>query len=1293
MFVNLKEIGSLEDCRSKVLVYVYEDQALENTAKYEPIDVLIASIRKINYSCTLILDNIDEIIVDGANAKSKFLDDIKMLLKESSYLNVLTTSREETRFLENDGFKTLSLRLGPLDDSDSRQLLRVLVKDIQPLECAQLCKICGNSPLALKMIAMTINEDDVNSVGLVEDLYHGRMSIFDVLDKEELPDHMRVYKILDFTYSNLKCHEREMYVSLSLFHSSFDARAVAKVVNIETTTLVKQQMGVLVRKSLVEYDSETKRYSLHTLIQDHAEKKIQDSKEMKDLLLRASYRFNKHFLLEIEQLNQAFLSGNSVFAMQSFGKDKENFLKSLNKSVGTDELHTKAVNIMTKMDIFMDTIFWNDKGKRDSLYDTYLSETEERDDIDTELYSELLVSKAFGVLHFDEDEASNLLSEATEGQEHGSSPEHRGKCLCYQGFRSMFLEETEEGSIYLENGIEALEKLENSDLHLSNKVVVVLSCRILCEYYRRRGKKQDAAKTIAKVIATCKNDEYLKSVLFPKTKEVLSFDTAEETIYQPISAQISYFLSKTLKTLGGMEYVKSDVEQALEIICELRSLIGDTLDVAQLYYVHGITLSQMGCYREGIEVLKTSLLVRNKTCRESAHHGETYHQLGWSYYQQENYETALELHKKALVVKKNLFGEQHLKAADTYHELGNTCYKLARYDTALGYNRKALAVRKACEDEKAIAESQFAIGCTLFKLKHYKQALKANNSSFIVREQLLGKHVKTADSIHSIGCTVFQLKNYFYAIKAFKESATMRKSLLGNHVGTADSYYKLGCTYYEMKKYVEALDAHKEARLIREELQEYEKTLKSLYWIGKTHQKMKENENAKNVFAEAVLITKKFEGQQKTADVLNKIGHSCFEMKYYKEAVDVYKIAVNIGEKLQEHEKTFESLYWIGKAHHELQDFESEIVVFMQAFIEKFEAHKATKATKVSNTYFLTYYGEEGKTRARDSDEKALEITEKLDKYIARTDMGENIELTNYENKEKVQKYEQMSDYFNNVGHIYCQTEDYARALEAYTRALHIREELQQYEKISDSWDAIGCAYYEMKDYKRAMDAHTNALLIRKELQKLEKLSDSWNNIGCTNYKIKDYKRAIDAHMEALKIRENLQKQEKVSDSLNDIGRAYYKMEGDYKTSALNAHMKALEIREALQKQGKMSDSLNDVGRTYCEMKDFGKSRDFLQKAFEIRSKLQEYEKISDSFNDFGCLFYEMADYAKALDNFSKALQVREELEKHEKISDSLDNIGRTHIRMGNHEKALNSFMRALKIREKHRRLNVWAHT
>ena len=631
----------------------------------------------------MILDNIDEIIADVANAKSKFLDDIKMLLKESSYLNVLTTSREETRFLENDGFKTLSLRLGPLDDSDSRQLLRVLVKDIQPLECAQLCKICENSQLALKIIAMTINEDDVNSVGLVEDLYHGRMSIFDVLDKEELPDYMRVYKILDFTYLNLKCHEREMYVSLSPFHSSFDAKAVAKVVNIETTTLVKQQMGVLVRKSLVEYDSETKRYSLHTLIQDHAEKKLQDSKEMKDLFLRASYRFNKHFLLEIEQLNQAFLRGNSVFAMQSFGKDKENFLKSLNKSVGTDELHTKAVNIMTKMDIFMDTIFWNDKGKRDSLYDTYLSETEERDDIDTELYSELLVSKAFGVLHFDEDEASNLLSEATEGQEHCSSPEHRGKCLCYQGFRSMFLEETEEGSIYLENGIEALEKLENSDLHLPNKVVVVLSCRILSEYYRRRGKKQDAAKTIAKVIATCKNDEYLKSVLFPKTKEVLSFDTAEETIYQPISAQISYFLSKILKTLGGMEYVKSDVEQALEIICELRSLIGDTLDVAQLYYVHGITLSQMGCYREGIEVLKTSLLVRNKTCRESAHHGETYHQLGWSYYQQENYETALELHKKALVVKKNLFGEQHLKTADTYHELGITCYKLARYDTAI----------------------------------------------------------------------------------------------------------------------------------------------------------------------------------------------------------------------------------------------------------------------------------------------------------------------------------------------------------------------------------------------------------------------------------------------------------------------------------------------------------------------------------------------------------------------------------------------------------------------------------
>ena len=68
------------------------------------------------------------------------------------------------------------------------------------------------------------------------------------------------------------------------------------------------------------------------------------------------------------------------------------------------------------------------------------------------------------------------------------------------------------------------------------------------------------------------------------------------------------------------------------------------------------------------------------------------------------YNQAKELHEKALIIRKKIFGEDHADVATIYNNLALVCERLGEYNQAKELREKALTIRKQIfgEDHKHV---------------------------------------------------------------------------------------------------------------------------------------------------------------------------------------------------------------------------------------------------------------------------------------------------------------------------------------------------------------------------------------------------------------------------------------------------------------------------------------------------------------------------------------------------------------------------------------------------------------
>jgi predicted ATPase/DNA-binding CsgD family transcriptional regulator len=226
-----------------------------------------------NKSLLLILDNFEHLL-DGAGLISR-------LLEVARGLNVIVTSRERLNLQEEWVYEVRGLRYPANGEEDGEaysaiQLFVQSVRRVNPtfsLESeraaiARICRMVEGMPLAIELAsswgrALPFGE-------LAAEISRG----LDILETQarNIPDrHRSMRAVLDFSWQSLTEDEREGIAWLSVFRGGFSRESAERVACPHPRLL-----AALVDKSWLRLEPSTGRYSIHELVRQYAEERLNE---------------------------------------------------------------------------------------------------------------------------------------------------------------------------------------------------------------------------------------------------------------------------------------------------------------------------------------------------------------------------------------------------------------------------------------------------------------------------------------------------------------------------------------------------------------------------------------------------------------------------------------------------------------------------------------------------------------------------------------------------------------------------------------------------------------------------------------------------------------------------------------------------------------------------------------------------------------------------------------------------------------------------------------------------------
>lgn len=823
-FVSLRDVNSIEGM-IEILMDVIGPSPLSGKEHSGSLKQLWTYFHHITSTCVLIIDNVDDLL-SSKETKSKLLSTLERILLQNGNLRIICTSREAIKFAKHN-LKSFDLRIGKLQIDESIDLLQNLV-DTQDLvcaerECVRLIHFCDNAPLALKLLAAIMDQDRVTPAEILSEL---KISNFlKVVDSEDYPDDQRMSKIFEASFLRLPEQYQRMFVCLSIFPSSFDASAAAAVLGIETIVDAKKKLGLLERKAFIEYNKG--RYSMHTLLQAFAQLICESNLETCSYVADSQVLCQAYFFQFLKELNNKFLTGQSLHAVQSFCKEKENIIFCL-QDLACNERFTNAIEEIADMDIFLDTVFWNDSKLMSNVYDQFLIKCKQNNM--PFLYVKVLLSKCFCVLHWEENHADEMLLEAFDViHELSSVPSGvRGKLLCFAAFRNMILNHVDDAIDLFERGIPLLSS------HLTQPVTKVIAMHVLADCYKLKQCVSKASRTMQEAFTLSQKHEGLTAITQKSEYKAHSSN-------DPFLSAVFYFLSHHLKTTDAKHNIQDLILNSVKAAHQQCQTSGDRLEIATHYDIFASSLEQIGC-TEDVAIRRKALDIRLRSVgKGSESTAWSYHSLGLTYCKHGNYGDALFAHRHALDIRIKLLGEENEDTALSLNNIGMMAYRLGDYTTALDAHKRALDIRRKVfgEMNEYTAWSYHNLGMTSYTLGDYNNALSSHRSALDVRLSLLGEvNEDTAWSYHNLGEAHCMLDDYGNALKAERRALDIRLTILGEqNEDTAWSYHNLSEMHYMVGDYSSALEAEQHALDIRLKLiGEFSKdTAWSYYNLGVTH--------------------------------------------------------------------------------------------------------------------------------------------------------------------------------------------------------------------------------------------------------------------------------------------------------------------------------------------------------------------------------------------------------------------------------------------------------------------------
>ena len=349
----------------------------------------------------------------------------------------------------------------------------------------------------------------------------------------------------------------------------------------------------------------------------------------------------------------------------------------------------------------------------------------------------------------------------------------------------------------------------------------------------------------------------------------------------------------------------------VDLGCDLLEDIEDTDPVAflkgDILSTSGQVYDRIGKYIQAEGFHKKALMIRKNIFGEDHNDvASSYNNLASVYLTLGKYNHAKELHEKALVIWGKINGEDHVDVARSYNNLASVYSSLGEYNQAKELYEKALVIWKKInvEDHVDVATCYNNLASAYSSLGEYNQAKELNEKALMIKKKNFDEdHADIASSYNNLASVYSSLGKYNQAKELYEKALMIRKKIFGeDHADIASSYINLAVLYCRLGKYNQAKELHEKALVICKKFfgEDHTQTAASYFNLAKVYRNLEEYNQAKKLIEKALIIWKKIFGEDHAhvATSYNDLGSVHYSQEEYNQAKEFQEKALMIRKKI-----------------------------------------------------------------------------------------------------------------------------------------------------------------------------------------------------------------------------------------------------------------------------------------------------------------------------------------------------------------------------------------------------------
>ncbi len=258
---------------------------------------------------------------------------------------------------------------------------------------------------------------------------------------------------------------------------------------------------------------------------------------------------------------------------------------------------------------------------------------------------------------------------------------------------------------------------------------------------------------------------------------------------------------------------------------------------------------------------------------------------------------------------------------------------------------------------------------------------------------------------------------------------------------------------------------------------------------------------------------------------------------------------------------------------------------------------------------------------------------------------------------------------YSDMGVIYFERQNYAKALGLYEQAVALRISIKDSLGLAAVYSKIGMLYQRKGLFEEALNYQQKALRIYTQQGADQQVATSYHNIGTLLKSTHQYKRALNEHFNALRLRIKLNDMGGLSNSYGNIAAVYKLL--NQNDSAEYFGLLSVDMARQSGDAGYLSTSLNDLSAYKSDKGAYTQAFALAEEGFKIREALDDKKGMISSLTNMAQAKAGMEDIPQAI----AILRHAEDLSQHVDANIELERVypllARAYESMGSYQQAL----------------------